>query len=835
MTKRVFLIASILSLILVPTMIQAQMAAGTDFDGSGTVDFVDFVVFTGGFGSSQALYDLDGNGTVDFPDFVAFAQFFGHTIPPTTIVVSSSADSGSGTLRQALLDATMSDVITFDSGVFPPEAPVTISLVKPLPGLSQGHLTIDASNAGVILDGSKITEPELVHGLTIFSNGNTIRGLQIMGFSEVGIGLLGGARHNLIGGDRGIGAGPLGQGNLLSGNGFFGIGIWSEDTAFNTIIGNYIGTDLSGLNPLANLQGGIIIDLSAHDNVIGPNNIIAHNNGDGIAIGSNSLGNTIIQNSIHDNGRKGIELAGGGNSELPVPVILGFDLQAGGLTGWASPNNIVEIFSDSSDEGAFYEGRVVADSSGFFTFRKDAAFTGPHLTANATDLAGNTSEFSWPTKGSSGNLSLQEGNSLAKIRLQSKSSSQLVADVRLGYGLSLSPGELQNWGTLVHDVFNLGAKRLDTSFTEGEPPINWSFSENEIPVEYDRFIDAMNENGVAVNYLIHYWDKIGHAAGEELPHPRFKTNEEVQKYLDYVRFIVGHFKGRVQYYTIWSEPDNCGEGSLKCIEPLDYIELARQTIPVIREEDPQAKVVTGPVVLYFGRDHLFTLLRSDVIQLFDVISTHPMYDAAPDIEFYGNYYYEYPSIIEDILQTASAYGFQGQYWGAELTWFVTGSPEQVAFDQPWEGHTEIQSAKYYARGIVMHLGLDAGVGSSVQRSTRAYSASTNLYTILAGSEPINLGLEIESEATNIVSYGFTHPNGDTLFALWTDGAAVDNDPGVKTTLTFPGVSASRVTGIDVLDGFDGFEQELIVETGSGDLIIRNLLVKDYPIIVRLTD
>ena len=39
-------------------------------------------------------------------------------------------------------------------------------------------------------------------------------------------------------------------------------------------------------------------------------------------------------------------------------------------------------------------------------------------------------------------------------------------------------------------------------------------------------------------------------------------------------------------------------------------------------------------------------------------------------------------------------------------------------------------------------------------------------------------------------------------------------------------------GIDVLYGF---EQELIAETENGNLVIGNLLVKDYPIILRLTN
>ncbi len=73
---------------------------------------------------------------------------------------------------------------------------------------------------------------------------------------------------------------------------------------------------------------------------------------------------------------------------------------------------------------------------------------------------------------------------------------------------------------------------------------------------------------------------------------------------------------------------------------------------------------------------------------------------------------------------------------------------------------------------------------------------------------------------------------DELLALWTDGVAVDNDPGIEATLTFPGFSAQKVVGIDVLHGF---EQQIITSTEDGSLVISNLLVKDYPIILRLTD
>ena len=102
---------------------------------------------------------------------------------------------------------------------------------------------------------------------------------------------------------------------------------------------------------------------------------------------------------------------------------------------------------------------------------------------------------------------------------------------------------------------------------------------------------------------------------------------------------------------------------------------------------------------------------------------------------------------------------------------------------------------------------------------------------MAGAAAADLPVVIESEATNIKHYGFALPNGDKLLALWTDGAAVDDDPGVKAVLTLQGLDAERAVGIDVLNGI---EQELMTEIEGGDLVIRNLLIRDYPIIVRLT-
>ncbi|MBN1937422.1 MAG: hypothetical protein JW934_22385 [Anaerolineae bacterium] len=149
-------------------------------------------------------------------------------------------------------------------------------------------------------------------------------------------------------------------------------------------------------------------------------------------------------------------------------------------------------------------------------------------------------------------------------------------------------------------------------------------------------------------------------------------------------------------------------------------------------------------------------------------------------------------------------------------------------------YSNIAAAKYYARGIVLHLGMDvsAGVAGNSHVRRPSFQAIRTLCTVMAGARPANLFIEIQSQASNIRQYGFSLPGGDRLAALWTDGVAVDQDAGVRSTVTVHGIGAWQVTGIDILNGF---EQPLRAGVEGGDLVIRDLFVKDYPILLRLSE
>ena len=69
-----------LSISLSGTAIFIPANPRADFNGSGIVDFPDFLSFAQAFGTNDATHDLNDNGTVDFPDFLTFVQSFGKSV-----------------------------------------------------------------------------------------------------------------------------------------------------------------------------------------------------------------------------------------------------------------------------------------------------------------------------------------------------------------------------------------------------------------------------------------------------------------------------------------------------------------------------------------------------------------------------------------------------------------------------------------------------------------------------------------------------------------------------------------------------------------------------------
>jgi CSLREA domain-containing protein len=235
-----------------------------------------------------------------------------------------------------------------------------------------------------------------------------------------------------------VGGTISGAGNLISGN-HLGISIGTAGDG-NVIKNNMIGSDITGTLPIPNYTGIVVL---GQDNTIGglnPNeaNLIAFNLLEGIKFGMDASANLVAGNTITGN-ENGVYMLYDGVMDLPVSnaitknsihanVDLGIDLEPAGVSlndpgdgddgantlrnypefnsvsavlavGEACPGCSVEVFRSDNDPSGFGEGKdfageAVADSSGQFSAALSGVSACDWITGTATDVLGNTSEFS---------------------------------------------------------------------------------------------------------------------------------------------------------------------------------------------------------------------------------------------------------------------------------------------------------------------------------------------------------------------------------------------------------------------------------------------------------
>jgi len=291
------------------------------------------LVAVGRFISATAT-DSDGN-TSEFSSSVRAQS----TVPPLTLTVINTNDSGPGSLRQAisshnLFASASNNTIAFN---IPGSSPHVIRPLTPLPALiepatidgytqpnASANTLADGDNATILigLDGGYLTGPNIPVGLTLTNAGHVVRGLAIYAFTTAGI-LINGSNSAVEGCFIGLEADGLTananptygidvvsagniiggllppQRNLIAGNGLStGIRLNGTNARNNVIIGNFIGTERTGMLGRGNGAG---IELNnARANTIGgttpgARNLISGNSngirllGSGIAAATNVI------------------------------------------------------------------------------------------------------------------------------------------------------------------------------------------------------------------------------------------------------------------------------------------------------------------------------------------------------------------------------------------------------------------------------------------------------------------------------------------------------------------------------------------------------------------
>lgn len=338
-----------------------------------------------------------------------------------TFVVTNTADNGTGSLRQAIMDANATpgtDQINF---AIPGTGVKTILVSTGLPEISE-TVTISGTTqpgyAGTPLIELNGASAGSVDGLVIFADFCVVRGLIINRFAHDAIHIQSGfgtvVEGNFLGTDstgrisRGNGDGgvTISQSagntiggtnatskNVLSGN-RGGVFIVGKDSAGNKVQGNYIGMDVTGTNSLGNTGGGILL-IGAPANLIGglaggARNVIAGNGSSGIlvqgaadtVIQGNFIGTDALGRLDRGNAADGVRVDGspnviiGGESTSARNVISGNDNSGVYIRGAGSVSTVVQ--------GNF----IGTDASG--TNRLGNSFSGIGISSIPSNLIGGT-------------------------------------------------------------------------------------------------------------------------------------------------------------------------------------------------------------------------------------------------------------------------------------------------------------------------------------------------------------------------------------------------------------------------------------------------------------
>ena len=117
---------------------------------------------------------------------------------------------------------------------------------------------------------------------------------------------------------------------------------------------------------------------------------------------------------------------------------------------------------------------------------------------------------------------------------------------------------------------------------------------------------------------------------------------------------------------------------------------------------------------------------------------------------------------------------------------------------------------------------------SPQQPQAAYYVLRNLATALENLQPAVFDSQVEGGPAELEQFALERP-GERVVALWQPGRAADTCSGVPADMVVPGPCRQAIA----YDPLNGVEQELDMEFVHGSAHIRGVLIKDYPILVRL--
>ncbi len=389
--------------------------------------------------------------------------------------------------------------------------------------------------------------------------------------------------------------------------------------------------------------------------------------------------------------------------------------------------------------------------------------------------------------------------------------------------------------------------------------------EYSVVPELDDYVNSLVENGVHIEIQLLYGNPLytspaGRTPQSVTPEPGSfhnpdrslysvfwppKTGEQIQAFTKYVAWMVNHFRGRVEYYEIWNEPNIDYWNPTP--NPEEYGRLFKASAPVIHRTDPKAKVVFGGLA---GAETEFAKGALDAC------------DCASDIDVFA--YHNYPGYGHNLNPEAVHKDGDTNASSKPLRDIVRGYPgirkDLVFWDDEfndgipsWTGSDETVQAKYIPRGLITDratgvrtfvwllvgatdgnemddFGMLHGLKFKADDFTArpVFSALQNTNSLFSDTQPdpsIEVSVDPPSAgADRPVAYAFRSRSGKAIVAYWLpilshpgnqfpvrQATLRITDSGIKDPVLVD-VSSGKLSGIRWTNGEGTLEQMPLTDT-----------------------
>ena len=182
--------------------------------------------------------------------------------------------------------------------------------------------------------------------------------------------------------------------------------------------------------------------------------------------------------------------------------------------------------------------------------------------------------------------------------------------------------------------------------------------------KYDAYVARGKKADKKILAVLAY--DVGWIYGEKEEARRHIIPEKIPYFLQYVEAVVKRYKGRVDAFEIWNEPNwSFWKGSEE-----DFIALTKATVDRIKKVDPSAKVVAG-AFWRVPEGFLRKMWKAGALDRVDAVSFHP-YALSPE---------GVASQYEELKKLLAEFGFKGEIWVTEIGfpsrgWYLTSVDEE---------------------------------------------------------------------------------------------------------------------------------------------------------------